>query len=167
LNSRSRITALILATTIVLSFLPSISLSYGQSPPVPPPPAPTTEGSNEEDVREPTVLNDKSAPVIEVLNKDLTEGKNLIRAKVTDDSSVSSVRVRYVENGFVTAADLVHEEGTTYKGLIEVLPPSSVLIFEAVDAEGNLGQETQWLSVSPIQKNFIDQFMAWIRSLFS
>jgi len=145
----------------------TIIQSNAQSPPVPPPPAASIEYSNEEDVREGPPSDNKYAPVIEILTKELVEGKNLIRARVSDNSSIAFVKVSYAEGGFITSSNLVLEGGTTYKGLVSVLPPSTVLVFEAVDAEGNSGQASKWFSVSPIQKNVIDQFLGWLRSLFA
>lgn len=165
LNLRLPLATIMFGVLVLLSS--AIIQSNAQSPPVPPPPAPSIEGSNEEDVREPRQSDDKSAPVIEILTKELVEGKNLIRARVSDNSSIAFVKVRYAEGGFITSADLVLEGGTTYKGLVSVLPPSSILVFEAVDTDGNIGQASKWFSVSPIQKNFIDQFLGWLRSLFS
>jgi len=137
-----------------------------QSPPVPPPPP--IQGSNEEDVREHDKnLNDKSAPVIEILTKDLTEGKNLIRVSITDDSGIASATVKYVDHGFIKSSDLVNEEGSEYKGLIHVLPPSGVLVFSASDSQGNVAEVPKWFDVHPVQRNFLDNFIDWITSMFS
>lgn len=125
---------------MILSYLPA----NAQLIPFPPPaPAPNTMGNND---REQTEV-DMYPPHIEVLTSDLKQGKNVIKVKITDESTIELREIRYVHDGKIRSTDLVKDQNNIYKGLITAKPPSAVVAINAGDIYGNKATMTKLLTV--------------------
>ena len=104
-----------------------------QSIPMVPPPFPE---SNPEQER--VAPNDRSPPVIEILTTELYEGKNVFKVRLTDDSSLRTREVKYVRDGELRVDGLFRDQNNVYKALIDIYPPSRVVMVTAGDANGNI-----------------------------
>jgi hypothetical protein len=144
------------------------SYSYAQSPPIsPPPPSGGASSSAPPGEAIETAADDRSPPVIQVLTSELKEGKNVISVIITDDSSITSRTVKYVYQGKIRMADLARDDKAHYSSLINVQGPTAILVFEVIDANGNVGKVVKELQVVPSSPNIFEQFLRWIMSLFS
>ncbi len=142
-----------------------ISNASAQGPPLLPPPAtlisPSSGNSNLH-----IAPNDTTPPKVEIISKEFTEGNNQIVVRVTDESDLRSLEVRYVSDGDIIASDLIKDKGDQYFGLIKVQPPSCVLDFEITDAANNTASIAQEFPVKP-KGNIFDQLWAWFQGLLS
>ncbi|HXG06658.1 MAG TPA: hypothetical protein VNI77_04950 [Nitrososphaera sp.] len=103
-----------------------------QSIPLPPP----SPQSSEEEVR--IAENDTTPPKIEVLTTELIAGKNVFRVRITDDSSLQVREVKYVRDGQIRIDGLFRDRDDIYKALVDIQPPSRVIVVTASDANGNI-----------------------------
>jgi hypothetical protein len=104
-----------------------------QSIPMLPPPFPESTPQQE------TVApNDRAPPEIEILTTELYEGKNVFKVRITDDSSLRTREVKYVHDGQLRVDGLFRDQNNEYKALIDIHPPSRVVMVTAGDANGNI-----------------------------
>jgi hypothetical protein len=106
---------------------------FAQSFPMLPPPFP--ENSPQE---ERIVENDRSPPQVEILTTELHEGKNVFKVRITDESSLRTREVKYVHNGQLRVDGLFRDQNNVYKALIDIEPPSRIVVVTAGDANGNM-----------------------------
>lgn len=106
---------------------------YASAQPVPVPP-PFPESSPEETR---IAENDRTPPKIEILTTELSAGKNVFRVRLTDDSSLQVREVKYVQNGEIKIDGLYRDQNDIYKALIDIQPPSRIVVVTAGDANGN------------------------------
>jgi hypothetical protein len=104
-----------------------------QSIPMVPPPFP--ESSPEQERVAP---NDRAPPVIEILTTELHEGKNVFEVRITDDSSLRTREIKYVHDGQLRVDGLFRDQNDVYKALIDIYPPSRIVVVTAGDANGNI-----------------------------
>jgi hypothetical protein len=116
----------------MLAVISTAGYASAQSIPLPPP---SPEGSQEE-VR--VAENDRSPPEIEILTTELAAGKNVFRVRITDDSSLQIREVKYVNNGDLRIDGLFRDQNDVYKALVDIQPPSRVVMVTAGDAAGNI-----------------------------
>jgi hypothetical protein len=107
--------------------------ALAQSFPMLPPPFP--ENSPQE---ERIVENDRAPPQIEILTTELHEGKNVFKVRITDESSLRTREVKYVHDGQLRVDGLFRDQNNVYKALIDIEPPSRIVVVTAGDANGNL-----------------------------
>jgi hypothetical protein len=119
----------------VLLLVAAISIiGYASAQPIPvPPPFPE---NNPEEAR--IAENDKSPPKIEVLTTELHAGKNVYRVRITDDSSLAVREVKYVQNGELRTDGLYRDQNDIYRALVDIQPPSRIVVITAGDANGNV-----------------------------
>jgi hypothetical protein len=120
-----------LALASALTLLLTVSQVHAQPFPIPPP-LPTTF-----EQRPHVVEGDKTPPVLEILTEDLKAGKNVFRVKITDESSLQVREVRYVQGGQFKSEGLFRDQNDIYKALIDIQPPSRIVVVTAGDAAGN------------------------------
>ena len=119
----------------VLLLVAAISMAgYASAQPIPVPP-PFPENSPEETR---IAENDKSPPKIEVLTAELHAGKNVYRVRITDDSSLAVREVKYVQNGELRTDGLYRDQNDVYRALVDIQPPSRIVVITAGDANGNV-----------------------------
>lgn len=116
---------------LALALLSSAGIAYAQSIPLPPP----SPESSPEEVR--IAENDRAPPKIEILTPELVEGKNVFRARITDDSSLQIREVKYVRDGQLKVDGLFRDQNDVYKALIDIESPSRIVVVTASDASGN------------------------------
>src|SRR5918997_6713861 len=107
--------------------------ALAQSFPMVPPPFP--ENSPQE---ERIVPNDRAPPQIEILTTELHEGKNVFKGRITDESSLRTREVKYVHDGELRVDGLFRDQNNVYKALIDIEPPSRIVLVTAGDANGNM-----------------------------
>ena len=107
--------------------------ALAQSFPMLPPPFP--ENSPQE---ERIVENDRAPPQVEILTTELHEGKNVFKVRITDESSLRTREVKYVHDGQLRVDGLFRDQNNVYKALIDIEPPSRIVLVTAGDANGNM-----------------------------
>ncbi|MEP0825001.1 MAG: hypothetical protein HRF40_05910 [Nitrososphaera sp.] len=145
--------SLLLVMTIILS---ATSFARAQSIPLPPP---SPESSGEEIKR---AENDRAPPQIEILTTELTAGKNVFRVRITDDSSLQVREVKYVSNGQIKIDGLFRDQNNVYKALVDIHPPSRVVVVTASDVNGNMATTFKEYDVKES-----NDFFAQIMNMFS
>jgi hypothetical protein len=105
--------------------------AYAQSIPLPPP----SPESNPGETR--IAENDRTPPKIEILTTELVAGKNVFRVRITDDSSLQVREVKYVSNGQLKIDGLFRDQNDIYRALVDLQPPSRIVMVSAGDANGN------------------------------
>lgn len=120
-----------------------------QSFPMLPPPFP--ENSPQE---ERIVENDRAPPQIEILTTELHEGKNVFEVRITDESSLRTREVKYVHNGQLRIDGLFRDQNNVYKALIDIQPPSRVVVVTAGDANGNIVSDFREYEITESQDIF-------------
>lgn len=116
----------------MLATISSAGYASAQSIPLPPP---SPEGGREETR---IVENDRTPPQIEILTTELMAGKNVFRVRITDDSSLLVREIKYVHNGQLKIDGLFRDQNDVYKALVDIQPPSRVIVVSAGDANGNM-----------------------------
>jgi len=106
--------------------------AIAQLMPIPPPMPDTKMVQNVQQGKD-----DHKPPVIEVLTKDLKQGKNVFKVKITDASGIGLREVKFVQNGAIRIADLVKDYDNVYKTIVTVQPPSAVIVINVEDGNGN------------------------------
>jgi hypothetical protein len=111
---------------------------YASAQSIPMLPPPFHESSPQQERVAP---NDRAAPMIEILTTELYEGKNVFKVRITDDSSLRTREVKYVHDGELRVDGLFRDQNNEYKALIDIHPPSRVVMVTAGDANGNIVSE--------------------------
>jgi hypothetical protein len=111
--------------------------AYAQSFPIPPP---LPSGMEQQEHIAP---GDKKPPKIEILTHSLHAGKNVFEVKITDESTLRVREVRYVQDGQFKTDGLFRDQNDVYKALIDIQPPSRIIVVTAGDAAGNLATSYQ------------------------
>jgi hypothetical protein len=120
-----------------------------QSIPMVPPPFP--ESSPEQERVAP---NDRAPPVIEILTTELHEGKNVFEVRITDDSSLRTREIKYVHDGQLRVDGLFRDQNDVYKALIDIYPPSRIVVVTAGDANGNILSDYEEYEITKHQDIF-------------
>jgi hypothetical protein len=141
----------LLAAVLLLAAASLVSSAYAQIPIPPPFPG---SGNGEVKIAE----NDRTPPHIEILTDKLTEGKNVFQVRITDDSSLRIREVKFVQNGQLKTEGLFKDQNDVYKALIDVHPPSRVVMVTAGDANGNIATAFKEYDIAPSQ-DFLSQII--------
>ncbi len=110
-----------------------------------PPPSPsssTTDNTNQ-------APNDNKAPVIQPLTTEIKAGKSVFKVRISDESGLQLGQIKYVHEGRIVTADLVKEQNDVYKALIDVQPPSRIIVIDAADQNGNVATVVKEYSILP------------------
>ena len=136
-----RLLSLVLLLVVIVSMA-----GYAGAQPIPmlPPPFPENR-LQEERIAE----NDRTPPKIEILTTELHEGKNVFMVRITDESSLQTREVKYVENGQLITVGLFRDQNNVYKALIDIHWPSRIVEVTAMDAAGNLARAYWEYEVTP------------------
>jgi hypothetical protein len=139
---------IILATLSVAPLLLAGQVS-AQSIPLPPPFPGSNEGGEEK-----KAPKDGDPPQIEILTTELHDGKNVFKVRIIDESSLQTREVEYVYNGQLRTDGLFRDQNNVYKALIDMHPPSRIVVVTAGDANGNIDSVYKEYEVSPSQDLF-------------
>jgi hypothetical protein len=99
--------------------------------------------------------NNTSSPLIEFLTTSLIEGKNVLEVKITDKSDIKRAETEYVRNRNLVTQELVRDPNNVYKALIDVHPPSAVIVINAFDINGQKASVVKQLNVSSFQNSIL------------
>ena|SRR2546428_5435504 len=143
---------------------PIIKQAYAQSVPLPPPPPGPQVGVEPSPAGTPK--KGYNSPKIEVVTDRLTQGKDVVRVRITDGSNIAMVTASYVHQGRIVTVTLVQDVDNVYKGLVDVSPPSSVMVFDVTDDQGNKAEVVKWFAVDPSPANILEKFLHWLMSVF-
>jgi hypothetical protein len=148
------------ALLLISSAVSGSTEAYAQFPSLfPPPPTSSGVGQPGSDGNTGIARDDRSPPEIELITTELRHGKNVIVVRITDESYLKSREVKYVDEGRIKFTDLARNHDDFYNALINVEPPSGVIVIDVSDAAGNRATITKELPVAPtIQLNdFLDR----------
>jgi hypothetical protein len=152
---------------LLLTVVSAGRYASAQSFPMLPPPFP--ENSPQE---ERIVENDRVPPQVEILTTELHEGKNVFKVRLTDESSLRTREVKYVHNGQLRIDGLFRDQNNVYKALIDIQPPSRVVMVTAGDANGNIVSDFREYEITESQDIFrqvmdrLSQMLNYFRNLF-
>ncbi len=121
---------------IILIAVSAARQANAQSIPMLPPPFPENRPEQER-----VAPNDRAPPLIEILTTELHEGKNVFQVRILDDSSLRTREVKYVHDGQLRVDGLFRDQNNVYKALIDIQPPSRIVMVTAGDANGNIASE--------------------------
>jgi hypothetical protein len=121
---------------IILIAISAARYADAQSIPMLPPPFPENSAEQER-----VAPNDRAPPVIEILTNELHQGKNVFQVRILDDSSLRTREVKYVHDGQLRVDGLFRDQNNVYKALIDIQPPSRIVMVTAGDANGNIASE--------------------------
>lgn len=93
--------------------------------------------------------NDREPPEIELVTTELTQGKNVLIVKITDESYLESRQVKYIDNGRIALADLARDHDNVYYALVNVMAPASVIEIDVIDGAGNRATVVSEIPVNP------------------
>ena len=93
--------------------------------------------------------NDNKAPVIQPLTTEIKAGKSVFKVRISDESGLQLGQIKYVHDGRIVTADLVKEQNDVYKALIDVQPPSRIIVIDAADQNGNVATVVKEYSILP------------------
>ena len=110
-----------------------------------PPPSPGSHTIDEPN-RAP---NDNIAPVIQPLTTEINAGKSVFKVRISDESGLQLGQIKYVHDGRIVTADLVKDQNDVYKALIDVQPPSRIIVIDAEDQNGNRATVVKVYSILP------------------
>jgi hypothetical protein len=99
-----------------------------------PPPAPDIEPERSQNQN---TSQENVPPVIQFVTTELANGKNVLKVNVTDASDIRLREVSFVDDGEIRTETLVYEGNNIYKALVDVNPPSAVIVINVDDIYGN------------------------------
>ncbi len=145
----------------------AVESAIAQSIPMVPPPFPENSPQAEK-----IVENDRAPPKVEILTTELHEGKNVFKVRITDESSLKTREVKYVHNGQLRIDGLFRDQNNVYKALIDIQPPSRIVMVTAGDANGNIVSDFREYEITESQDIFtqvinrLSQMLAYFQNLF-
>ena len=110
-----------------------------------PPPSPSSNTIDEPN----QAPDDNKAPVIQPLTTEIKAGKSVFKVRISDESGLQLGQIKYVHDGRIVTADLVKEQNDVYKALIDVQPPSRIIVIDAADQNGNVATVVKEYSILP------------------
>ena len=124
--------------------LVTVQLAAGQVIPLPPP-SPSSNAIDEPN----QAPDDNKAPVIQPLTTEIKAGKSVFKVRISDESGLELGQIKYVHDGRIVTADLVKEQNDVYKALIDIQPPSRIIVIDAEDQNGNVATIVKEYSILP------------------
>jgi hypothetical protein len=110
-----------------------------------PPPSPSSNTIDQTN----QAPNDNKAPVIEPLTTEIKAGKSVFKVRISDESGLQLGQIKYVHDGKIVTADLVKEQNDVYKALIDIQPPSRIIVIDAADQNGNVATVIKEYNILP------------------
>jgi hypothetical protein len=105
-------------------------------------------------------------PEIEILTKDLIEGKNVVRINVSSKATINNCKITFTKDHTRRTVDCVEDNGSIYKALIDAKPPYQILEIRARDIYGDSSITIEKLSVIP-QVPVLTQIWDLLQDFFS
>ena len=110
-----------------------------------PPPSPSSNTIDQPN----QAPNDNKAPVIQPLTTEIKAGKSVFKVRISDESGLQLGQIKYVHEGRIVTADLVKDQNDVYKALIDVEPPSRIIVIDAADQNGNVASVVKDYNILP------------------
>ena len=131
----------------LLLFLPLSTQAQWQFIPIPPP---SSENNNFGIIHK--NKNDHIPPTIELLNKSLIIGKNVIKVQIDDNSAVAYGKLEYEDpiTKVYKTLDLIRHQGTLYEALLDAQVSTMNLKIIAGDVNNNTSVLTKKIAVLPL-----------------
>ena len=129
---------------VTIFSLVTVQLAAGQVIPLPPP-SPSSNAIDEPN----QAPDDNKAPVIQPLTTEIKAGKSVFKVRISDESGLELGQIKYVHDGRIVTADLVKEQNDVYKALIDIQPPSRIIVIDAADQNGNVATIVKEYSILP------------------
>jgi hypothetical protein len=144
-------TIIIIIILAALSAAPLLLAGHASAQSIPlPPPFPGSNDGGEEK----KAPNDRDPPQIEILTTELHDGKNVFKVRIVDESSLQTREVKYVYDGQLRTDGLFRDQNNVYKALVDMHPPSRIVVVTAGDANGNIDSVYKEYKVSAPQDLF-------------
>lgn len=105
-------------------------------------------------------------PRLEILTKELWEGKNVIRIKVISQAPIDDCKINFLKQRIMRTVDCVNDHGNVYKALIDADPPYQIVDVTARDIYGDSSATSFRLNVST-QSVYLHQIWNMLSGLFS
>jgi hypothetical protein len=137
---------IVIASAVLLSYN-LVQFSEAQLIPIPPPAPDTRAGQSQNEASS----QDNTPPVIQFLTTELAKGKNVLKVNITDTSDIKLREVSFVDEGQIKTETLVYEGNGIYKALIDVNPPSAVIVINVDDRYGNKASLAESIPVTESQ----------------
>jgi hypothetical protein len=116
--------------------------------PVPPPPSSDAKIDNKgKNVETSTFPSARQPPNVEVLSKDLREGKNVIKVKITSEAGIAYCKIKYTKISSMKTVDCVNDQNNIYKALIDAYTPSQTIEVYVSDIYGDSTNSVKKLNV--------------------
>jgi hypothetical protein len=147
---------IVIASSVQLSYN-LVQFSEAQLIPIPPPAPDTRAGQTQNQASS----QDNTPPVIQFVTTELTKGKNVLKVNVTDSSDIRLREVSFVDEGQIKTETLVYEGNGIYKALVDVNPPSAVIVVNVDDRYGNKASFAQSIPVKESQ-NIVSRILDMI-----
>ena len=109
-----------------------------------PPPSPSSNTIDQPN----QAPNDNKAPVIQPLTTEIKAGKSVFKVRISDEG-LQLGQIKYIHDGRIVTADLVKDQNDIYKALIDLQPPSRIIVIDAADQNGNVATVVKEYSILP------------------
>ena len=140
-------TSTICILAMSLLFTPSLSAQFL------PPPVPNlnVEDDDNNQIREEEFQFPKAfqPPVIEFMNEDLRDGKNVFKINITSEAPIENCKIKFTKGEVQKTLDCVKDTGTIYKALIDAVQPYQTVYINASDIYGDSSSTVKKLRVLP------------------
>jgi hypothetical protein len=88
-------------------------------------------------------------PVIEVMTKELRDGKNVFRTNITSEAPIKDCKITFTKEDVERTEDCVRDVGTVFKVLIDAKQPYQTVTIHAKDIYGDSSSIIEKLRVLP------------------
>jgi hypothetical protein len=123
---------------------------------IPPPPSSDTKIANKDKtVKNGQFSSPRQPPDVEVLTKELTQGKNVIKIKITSEAGIDYCKIKYIKEGSMKPGDCVNDHNNIYKALIDANTPLQTIEVYVIDIYGDSTSISKKLNVVP-QSSILD-----------
>jgi hypothetical protein len=145
------LTAKIVVLLVPLSILLHVGQTAAQLGPVPLPSPQLPSGKPENNEFQESIDEVRSPFKVELINKQLSEGKNVLRIQVPSDHEIINCMINYTTHSTNKITYCVKESNSSYKGLVDAEYPNQTIEVMVSDISNNTVTLLDNLSV---QKGF-------------
>ena len=138
---------------LILTNFIEVSAQFISIPP--PPPSATKIDNKGKTVESGQFPNARQPPNVEVLTKELTQGKNVIKVKITSEAGIDYCKIKYLKQGSMKTVDCVNDQNNIYKSLIDANIPLQTIEVYVIDIYGDSTTISKKLNVIP-QSSILD-----------
>jgi hypothetical protein len=122
---------------IPLSILVHVGQTDAQLGPVPLPAPQLPSGFPEDNDFQESIDEVRSSFEVQLINKQLSEGKNVLRIQVPSDHKITNCMINYTTHSTNKITNCVKESNSSYKGLIDAEYPNQTIEVRVSDISNN------------------------------